>query len=979
MKRFFLFCCLFFTFQINIFSNAFFDSELKVLRTKYFDIIYPEESKESAKLLYENADNYYETLSKKYKLEQEYRFPVTLIPTYDSFNAYFSTYGYNRIVMFDTRCNDEMLVYKDDFLKVFYHELTHAINYNIRNKFWYGFRKIFGDNSLGASFVANTAMAEGTAVLEESSTGEGRLNSEYANHIFKQSLIENVKMNYSDIPSVRDVYPSDLQYKFGSKFYQWVHDKYGEEKFTEFWHRCVNIKNLTYTGAFKKTFGVSIKKAWKEFIQEQKIPEVTSETWTEDEIDLVFNENYFGRYSDLVKVKDGFIFYDKYKNDILYTKFLNNSKNEFSKPKKILNFSSVENISVSSDYKYLAIDYYDKNKTLPKLKTKIYDLETKKLFSFDEEGISDSVILVNDDKYYLATVKVVSQFVSTKLYQLVKDEKGNIKNINFIKEFDKEFGKNKFSLCDGGNGNLLFLYKDGLDFFIKSYNVKTEIEKQIIMPSSDTVLQNISCFDNKIYFSYTQKGTMPRVGIIDLSNINFNNSDEQILQARFLTQDFSGGFFNPIELSENKLIYIASFFNHQRILQSDLSKLSFEENKLQVIDVTKNQTENKNDFIEETKLDISKLEKKYNPFDFLFRATIVPSIYFPTYKTSAQEDSLEVSSEAGIGVVFSTLSPYDSYSIDFSLGYIPQSGSGSTTFKIYGSAPTDLWSYSLSSSLEFDKFGFKQTYNELSGSYILSGHNSSYLGFGNSASIFYGRQFSIADEYYDFLETFSKPFYKSTKYDMTDRFLVYNHARVGIGINRKEGINIFETFETNLFLNFYVFYNLNYSTDVKKLFANFYPSLKLKLPRLLPVPSTTVGCFGLPTEINISVLPTSSKLLTFSGNIKLLDVEIQKSISWFSVLYFNRFFVDVDYNGKILPLEDEKNSSFKITKHLSDLINGSFYYHDELKLSLALESRIGLGNLPVVPIILKYNFVYRIFPEKAQRQFDYGFSITSRL
>ena len=244
MKRKLFFLFILILICSTVFANAFFNSELKVLSTKYFDIIYPEESKEAAKLLYENADNYYEILSQKYKLEQVYRFPVTLIPNYDSFNAYFSTYGYNRIVMFDTRCNDEMLVYKDDFLKVFYHELTHAINYNIRNKFWYGFRKVFGDNSIGASFVANTAMAEGTAVLEESSTGEGRLNSEYANHIFKQSLIENVKINYSDIPGVRDIYPSDLQYKFGSKFYQWVHDKYGEEKFTEFWHRCVNVKKF---------------------------------------------------------------------------------------------------------------------------------------------------------------------------------------------------------------------------------------------------------------------------------------------------------------------------------------------------------------------------------------------------------------------------------------------------------------------------------------------------------------------------------------------------------------------------------------------------------------------------------------------------------------------------------------------------------------------------------------------------------------
>ena len=977
MKRLIVFFNLVLLLQINIFANAFFNSELKVLSTKYFDIIYPEESKVSAQLLYENADSYYEILSKKYKLEQEYRFPVTLIPNYDMFNAYFSTYGYNRIVMFDTRCNDEMLVFKDDFLKVFYHELTHAINFNIRNKFWYGFRKIFGDNSLGGTFVANTAIVEGTAVIEESSTGEGRLNSEFANHIFKQSLIENQKVNYGDIPGVRDVYPSDLNYKFGSKFYKWVYDKYGSEKYTEFWNRCANVKKLTYTGAFKKVYGISVKTAWKEFIKDENIYELNPQTWKEDEIDLVFNENYFGRYSDLIKVKDGFIFYDKYKNDILFSKISEKSKTEFVKPKKLLNFSSVENISVSSDYKYLAIDYYDYNKTLPKLKTKIYDLENEKLFSVDEEGISDSVILSYDDKHYFVTVKVVSQFVSTKIYQIIKDKNGKIISLNFIKEFDKAFGKNKFSLCDAGNGNLIYLYKDGLDFSIKIYNVETEKEKQILMPSEDTIVQDISFFENKIYFSYTQKGTMPRIGFVDLSNFDFNNSDEQILPSGFLSKDFSGGFLNPIILNKNKIIYVASFFNHQRILQSDLSKLSFEKLDLQIIENTNNQEQDSS--IAEVDPEIFKLEKKYNPFDFLFRATIIPNIYFPTYKVSNHEDSIEIASEVGIGVTLSTLSPFDSYSFDFSLGYIPQSGSASTSFKIYGNAPTDLWSYSFGTSLEFDKFGFKQTYNEISGSYILSGINSSFLGFGNSASIFYGRQFSVAGEYNNLIDNFAKPFYESTEYDKTDRFIIYNQARIGVGINRKEGINIFETFETNLFLNLDIFYNYNDTNKDKNLFCNFYPSVKLKLPRLLPLPSTTIGSFGLPTEVNLSILPTSSKIVSFSGNVKLLDLEIQKSISWFSVLYLNRFFIDVDYHGNIFAIENENNSSYKVTEHFYNLIYGNFDYHDELKFALALESRIGLGNFSVIPIILKYNFVYRFFPEKNQRQFDYGFSITSRL
>jgi hypothetical protein len=180
-------------------------------------------------------------------------------------------------------------------------------------------------------------------------------------------------------------------------------------------------------------------------------------------------------------------------------------------------------------------------------------------------------------------------------------------------------------------------------------------------------------------------------------------------------------------------------------------------------------------------------------------------------------------------------------------------------------------------------------------------------------------------------------------------------------------------------LNFDIFYNYNDTNKDKNLFCNIYPSVKLKLPRLLPLPSTTIGSFGLPTEVNLSILPTSSKIVSFSGNVKLLDLEIQKSISWFSVLYLNRFFIDVDYHGNIFALENENNSSYKVTEHFYYLIYGNFDYHDELKFALALESRIGLGNFSVIPIILKYNFVYRFFPEKNQRQFDYGFSITSRL
>jgi len=75
---------------------------LSVLRTEYFDIIYPEDAKASALKIATVADGYYLDICSRLGLELHIRFPVTITRQVENLNAYFSVYPYNRIVLYDT-------------------------------------------------------------------------------------------------------------------------------------------------------------------------------------------------------------------------------------------------------------------------------------------------------------------------------------------------------------------------------------------------------------------------------------------------------------------------------------------------------------------------------------------------------------------------------------------------------------------------------------------------------------------------------------------------------------------------------------------------------------------------------------------------------------------------------------------------------------------------------------------------------------
>jgi len=93
------------------------DNNYYQLNTKYFQIIYKKESIATASLLYENADRIYEEIAEKLETETNLSMPILIRSDIQVLNAYFTSFPYNRIVLYDTVSDNTSLAV---FLKPYF-------------------------------------------------------------------------------------------------------------------------------------------------------------------------------------------------------------------------------------------------------------------------------------------------------------------------------------------------------------------------------------------------------------------------------------------------------------------------------------------------------------------------------------------------------------------------------------------------------------------------------------------------------------------------------------------------------------------------------------------------------------------------------------------------------------------------------------------------------------------------------------------
>lgn len=980
LKHFTAKCILFFSAAMQLFAYEGMmagEKDLRIVCTEHFEIIFPERSRKSAEIIFDGAEKVYKEVAESYNLRHDFKMPVVISPSQDEFNGYFSFAPFNHIVIHDTVPSEDMAVFSESLISVFRHELTHAISYNVQGDFWNGVKKSLGDSYNPGILFTTTSWAEGAAVSSESSGGEGRLNDEFSLHFLKQAKVEGRFPRYSEINGTKDVYPYTRQsYYFGGAFSAWLQKKYGMEKYAEFWYKCVNFRTLTYFMCFKQVYGIPIKNAWNDFYQDVQIPEIPSSP-LENQYCTAFDFHPSNCLS-LTSCKNGFAYYDAYSSSVYFV------KNGGKKTIRLFKMPSVSKVGLTYDGRYAAVSYTSSAGRNAKHKVRIYDIKRRRFFTIKESGLRDASIFSCGGEYYAAAVHTENQNTSLKIYSLKTGKNGGIYETDCIAVIKNDMQKFVFSPAGNENGIVYFIYKDGMNFSIRGYNIFSKNMTEFRLPYERAVIRNLNALsDGGVSFSWTKPHSMPRLGL--LSTDNAESTGTFILQK----DDCSGGIFSPAYVGEKRFIYIGSFFDGTKLLFADMEKMNLERMECSSFDMTETSAQENLTSAENLALQAQAIphfadEKPFSlvKYGFTHKGTVLPFALTSTSSITGNAQTT-AATQLPIGITYVSASPWTSPIWGVSAGYSILTNSGAVGALATGGTKTELFKYVLRGQIEFDRYGYKQTTESAEASCKIPFSNTEYIKFSNKFNFFEGRQtltqLPAEKDNESLADIFSFNIFGMLENgNLTKRIFTSDGAAVAFGNISKCGREHYEYSGAEIAL----FYDTHYCAPLTELDSPYSAQQNLgltgtvKIPRILPVKNVEGFTNNLPLSVQAALFPAQGYYAAAKTDVILFAKEIQWAPNILPLLYTNRFALSTYYLSKLSSGTDSDKEAANTIEFIRNSMGGSPNYSDELAFKAELTLTPNISGAANYSFSFKLNtvFKYRPNPEENQNAFALTFS-----
>ncbi|MCL2272774.1 MAG: hypothetical protein FWC19_08255 [Treponema sp.] len=514
-------------------------TSLNVIKTEYFDIIFPSESESSARLLASYVDDVYENISALFDIKVPGRIPVTFTPHIERFNGYYSSAPSPHIVLYDTPMDAEWTNFDDNLRSLFLHELVHAVTLNTRSPFYRVLQKIFGNWVSPASVTSPGFMTEGATISMESLSGFGRANDPLIKQKLRQAAYEGKFHTPFQASKVYD-YPGQggNWYDYGGLFSTWLIKNYGIEKYAELWQAMGKIPGFSffvyrsgYYRIFKKIYNIDFISAWNIF-------------------------------------QSLFVLNDLEENELQYRNF---SKNK----------NSISAVAAAGKNVYIL------DGTAGKIN--VYDTKTEKDRSFNTDTFIPSDLDVSSDDMFLL---VSGYHVTGGRYSAVVTEHEAVSGRRTGRTFNDLYKARYFrdgvigihphlhNTCIAyedfnGNREILFSGNEELVFSgpqildnerivftvirkglreLLLYNYASRELFRIESVSDDNLfwhyMRGLRVSEGKLFFSHNADDRMYKLGIIDLDS----------MQAFLSGRDFSGGVFYPVS-ADGVIYYAGAFFS----------------------------------------------------------------------------------------------------------------------------------------------------------------------------------------------------------------------------------------------------------------------------------------------------------------------------------------------------------------------------------------------------------------------------------
>ena len=519
-----------------------------VIKTRYFDIIYKKSSAETASLLAEYADGYADEICTLLDTSMKGRLPVYLDPDVDVLDAAFTAYPYNRIYLYDTIPSDgEIAVFRNSILRVFYHELTHAVSINIRSPFWQFMSGIFSD-SLSVNMLATMPLSfiEGVTVSFESRDGEGRLNDPLTMEYLAQDKIEGKFLDWKQAAGSFDLYPeARSSYLYGGAFSAWLQKTYGMERYAELWKRggSFNPFRSTIGSRFKQVYGRSLTAAWTEFRDAFPVPE-----------NIGVNRDRLGGtvdgiYSALASGPEGVAWHDENAGGVFF-------RNNDGKIRKLFDSdSTLTRLSFSPDGALLLASDSLLSENVVKCRVRIFDMKRKKFLDESYTDLRDASFAETSST--ICGIESHSQRSSLVLFtrgawtaRRILMEAGP--GMPFSLLFNPVSAGNGSLACIGANGSAReLLLIDGATGKPVVANLPEQVGYIRYLQSAQSNGKSI------LTFSWTEKNALYRYGV-------YRPADGSLVLQN---TDYSGGVFCPVfDPVTGGICYVAFFSGHDEIM-----------------------------------------------------------------------------------------------------------------------------------------------------------------------------------------------------------------------------------------------------------------------------------------------------------------------------------------------------------------------------------------------------------------------------
>ena len=527
----------------------------RVIKTEHFDIIFPEESELSARLLAVYADSVYEELVSIFGIRVPVRIPVTFAPHTDMFNGYYNPVASPHIVLFDTPMDPEWTTYEDNLKGLFIHELVHAISLNSRSSFFRVVRSIFGNWATPTFLNAPAFMVEGVTISLESLGGFGRANDPRVKQTLRQAIYEDKFQTPFQASGVYDYAGQQyLFYEYGGLFSAWLQQQYGMEKYAQLWrvmgrdfHFSFFVYRSGFYRIFRNVYNMNFLDAWDAFRDSLAINNIEE---APDEIFPVqqrfFSENR-NSYTALAAADNRIFILDRTEEKIRIYNTLTGDIRAFN-----TGVIGSSDLDVSADGSSVLVSGYHASGDRYRAVVTEHYTNTGRSTGRSIQGLYKARYFRN------GVIGIASELHNNNI--VYQDFDGNIEvlfrgNEQLMFSGPQVINDDTFAfIAVRGGIRELFIYNyanNGL-YRVEFLSDYSENQQEHIW----RYMRSLNVSEGKIYFSHNYDDRMYKLAFIDLENMQL------VLSGR----DFSGGVANPVAVN-GSVYYLANFFSGSGVMR----------------------------------------------------------------------------------------------------------------------------------------------------------------------------------------------------------------------------------------------------------------------------------------------------------------------------------------------------------------------------------------------------------------------------